>query len=113
MHTFFEAVGLGRIRGAKALERLVRNTIMSFDKRTIFKDEYDIVHGEFSKYYAPDLGVTVCGEFDDSGSFHPEYSFPLYHARTVSMKEWLSIWFSVQLTMLEWYFCRESLPFSL
>ena len=87
MHTFFEAVGLGRIRGAKALERLVRNTIMSVDKRTIFKDEYDIVHGEFSKYYAPDLGVTVCGEFDDSGSFHPEYSFPFYHARTVSMKQ--------------------------
>ena len=73
MHTFFEAVGLGRIRGAKALERLVRNTIMSFDKRTIFKDEYDIVHGEFSKYYAPDLGVTVCGEFDDSGRVARQY----------------------------------------
>lgn len=87
MHSYYEAIGLSRIKSAKASGRLIRDTIMNFDVRNIFKNENDLVHGEFTKYYAPDLGVTVCGEFDDKGSFHPEYSFPVYRARTVSMKQ--------------------------
>ena len=87
MHTFYESIGLGRIRTARSSERLIRETIMNFDKRNIFRNEQNIVHAEFSKYYAPDLGVTVCGEFDESGSFHPEYAFPFYHSKTASMKQ--------------------------
>lgn len=87
MHTFYESVGLSRIRSARSSERLIRETIMNFDKRNIFRNEQNIVHAEFSRYYAPDLGVTVCGEFDESGSFHPEYAFPFYRSKTVSMKQ--------------------------
>ena len=78
MHTFYESVGLSRIRSARSSERLIRETIMNFDKRNIFRNEQNIVHAEFSRYYAPDLGVTVCGEFDESGSFHPEYKDMYY-----------------------------------
>ncbi len=87
MHTFFDSIGLGRVKTARQSERLLRDVISRFDKRCIYKDEYGIIHAEFSRYYAPDLGVTVCGELDTEGSFHPEYSFPFYHAKTVSMKQ--------------------------
>ena len=87
MHTFFEAVGLSRIKSARASERLIRDAIMHFDERHIFKNDNDLVRAAFTKYYAKDLGVTVCGEFDEKSSFHPEYSFPVFRAKTVSMKQ--------------------------
>ena len=87
MHTFYEAVGFGAVKSARAAERLMRDTIMHFDRRNIYKNEDKLVRGEFTKYYAPDLGLTVTGEIDDTGSFHPEYTFPFFYGRTVSMKQ--------------------------
>ena len=64
MHTFYEAVGFGAVKSARAAERLMRDTIMHFDRRNIYKNEDKLVRGEFTKYYAPDLGLTVTGEID-------------------------------------------------
>ena len=87
MHTFFEAIGLSRIKSANASEKLIRDAIMHFDERCFYKNDNDLMHAAFTKYYAEDLGVTVCGEFDDKSSFHPEFSFPVFRAKTVSMKQ--------------------------
>lgn len=87
MHTYFESAGFNRIKSAKARERLLRDTVMHCDKKRVFKNDLDLVQGEFIKYYAEDMGLAVCGEFDDSGSFHPEYHYPFFRGKTVSMKQ--------------------------
>ena len=87
MHTYFESVGFNRVKSAKSIERLLRDTVMHFDERKIYKNDMDRAYAEFSKYYAEDMGLTVCGEFDDTGNFHPEHHYPFFHGRTVSMKQ--------------------------
>lgn len=89
MHTYLDSVGFRKINNARASDRLMRDVVLNFSHRSIFKTEDGRVHGEFSKQYAEDIGLTVCGEFDDAGSFHPEYQFPFYYGRTVSMKQFI------------------------
>ena len=58
------------------MDRLVSQTVLHFDRRNLFRDDNGRMIGEFSRDYAPDMGMTVCGEFDENGDFHPDYSFP-------------------------------------
>ena len=44
MHTFFESIGFGSIKKASDRENLIRDVIMHFDKRMIFKNERDSVY---------------------------------------------------------------------
>ncbi len=87
MHTYLESIGFGRITRARQIEKLMRESIMHFDRRYLYNNEYGILTGEFTKYYGENLGITVCGEFDEGGSYHPEYMFPLLDANTVSMSQ--------------------------
>ena len=87
MHTYLGSIGLGRITGHRELERLHRDTVMHFDRRTLFRNRAGQIYGEFSKDYASDMGLTVCGEFDDNGDFHLEYSIPYFNGATVSMRQ--------------------------
>lgn len=87
MHTYLESVGFSRVMGHRELEGLNRDTVMHFDKRVLFRNEQGHLYGEFSKDYAQDMGILVCGEFDDRGDFHPEYSIPYFNGATVSMRQ--------------------------
>lgn len=87
MHTYLESIGFKRITGHRELERLNRDTVLNFDRRSLFKNDSGRVYGAFSKNYAAEIGITVCGEFDENGDFHPEYSLPFFTGATVSMNQ--------------------------
>ena len=87
MHKYLESVGFHRIVSHREMDRLLRDTVLHYDKKSLFRNEAGRVYGEFSKDYAPDMGLTVCGEFDDGGDFRPDYTFPYFNGATVSMKQ--------------------------
>lgn len=87
MHTYLQSIGLGRITGHRELEQLHRDTVLHYDRRTLFKNNTGHVYGEFRKDYAADMGLIVCGEFDDKGDFHPEYSVPYFTGATISLHQ--------------------------
>ena len=88
MHTYLESVGFRKIRSRREMDRLVSQTVLHFDRKNLFRDDNGRMIGEFSRDYAPDIGMTVCGEFDDNGDFHPDYSFPYLRGnRTTSFDE--------------------------
>ena len=58
------------------MDSLISQTVLHFDQKNLFRDENGRMIGEFSRDYAQDMGMTVCGEFDENGDFHPDYSFP-------------------------------------
>ena len=84
MHNYLESVGFRRITSHREMDRLMRDTVLHFDRKEIFKNEKGRICGEFSKDYAPDMGLTVCGEFED-GDFRPDYTFPFFNGATISM----------------------------
>ncbi len=85
MHTYLESIGFRRIRSRRDMDKIVRDTVLHFDEKNIFRLDSKRIYGEFIKDFAPDMGICVCGEFDEDGNFHPEYSFPYYYGSTVSM----------------------------
>ncbi len=85
MHTYLEAIGFRHIKDHIEMNRLIRDTVLHFDEKHIFRIDQDRIYGEFLKDYAENCGICVCGEFDQDGNFHPEYSFPYYAGSTVSM----------------------------
>ena len=91
MHTYLESVGFKNIRSRREMDKLVSNTVLHFDEKHLFEDEDGRLMGEFSREYAPDMGVTVCGEFDERGDFHPDYYIPYLHANNISSNEEITI----------------------
>lgn len=89
MHTYLDAAGFRKVNNARAMERLVRDAVVGFDDKKVYQTEGNRIRGEFSKLYAEDIGLTVCGEIDEAGHFHPEFHFPFYHGHTVSMKQYI------------------------
>lgn len=87
MHTYLESVGFQRIGSNREMERITRDTVLHFDHKTLFRNGHNRICGEFSKEYGRDMGITVVGEFDDAGDFHPEYSFPYFSGATISMHQ--------------------------
>lgn len=85
MHTYLESVGFSSIKGNREMQQLIRDVVIHFDEKNIFTTKDDRTYGEFMKDYAPDMGLRVCGEFDEDGDFHPEYSFPYFDGAAVSL----------------------------
>ncbi len=85
MHTYLESIGFSHIRSHREMEQLVRDVVLHFDEKYIFEAGEGRLYGEFVKDYAPDMGLCVCGEFDETGDFHPEYTYPYFQGVTVSM----------------------------
>ena len=103
MHTFYESVGFSKNVDAVEIEKLMRDTVMHFDKRTIFKNERDSMCGEFVKNYADHMGLTVVGEFDREGNFHPGYVFP-FTGVFVKIRGSVRLSFSICQTLeITWY----------
>ncbi len=69
------------------MDTLVSQTVLHFDEKNLFRDEDGRMIGEFSRDFAPDIGMTVCGEFDEKGDFHPDYSFPYLRGNCVTSYE--------------------------
>ena len=69
MHNYLESVGFRRITSYREMDRLIRDTVLHYDRKNIFRNEVGRVYGEFSKDYGQDMGLTICGEFDDNGLF--------------------------------------------
>ncbi len=91
MHTYLESVGFRKIRSRREMDRLVSQTVLNFDEKNLFTDDDGRMIGEFSRDFAPDMGMTVCGEFDEKGDFHPDYSFPYLRGNAVTSYEEINL----------------------
>ncbi|MDO4804635.1 MAG: DUF3881 family protein [Lachnospiraceae bacterium] len=87
MHKYLESIGFRRIKKRSEMDHLISNTVLHHDQKNVFRDEDGRIIGEFSRDYAPDMGMCVCGEFDGDGNFHPDYSFPYLRGNAITSCE--------------------------
>ena len=67
MHTYLESIGFKSIKTRQEMDRLISRTVLNFDEKNFFQDVDGRMLGEFKKNYGPNLGLSVCGEFDEKG----------------------------------------------
>lgn len=91
MHKFMRAIGFSEYADRKRLRELLKDVVMHADERSYTLNDDGVMLGEFSKSFAPDMGVTVCGEFDEEDKFSYEYYYPYLRGKGISTTEDVSV----------------------
>ena len=63
------AIGFSKLTERKQQKKLVTDIIVNPDDREYTTKQNDTVITMFSKEFAPGLGISVCGEFDEDADF--------------------------------------------
>ena len=67
------AIGFSDIKDKKQLRKLINGIVAVSDRREYTTNENDVIVAEFSKDFADNIGISVCGEFDEEDKFVYEY----------------------------------------
>ena len=91
MHKFLRSIGFSRLRELDDLSRLIQDVLVHYDFKKTAVDEDGHLFAEISKEFAPDIGVTVCGIYDNENLFHMEYLFPFFWGSQVTSYEEIAV----------------------
>lgn len=91
MHRYLRAVGFSNIKDRKELTNLITSTIQQAQRRSYITNNDNVILSEFDRDYADDIGIAVCGEFDDEDKFIYEYYYPYLVPSAISTEEDLNV----------------------
>ena len=87
MHRYMRAIGFSTIESHKKLQELLTEVVIHSDRRSITKNQDNIILGEFCKDFAEGLGIAVCGEIDEEERFTYEYYYPYLEGTGITSYE--------------------------
>ena len=85
------AIGFSEYTDRKRLKELLTDVIMNSDERAYTINQEDIMLGEFCKNFAPNVGIAVCGDFDEEDKFIYEYYYPYLKGTGITTYEDVSV----------------------
>ena len=91
MHKYMRAIGFSEVWSRKELQKLLTDVVVEGKERAYTSNGDETLLASFSKEFAPNIGVTVCGEFDDDDKFVYEYYFPFLRGSNITTQEDVSI----------------------
>ncbi len=87
MHRFLRAIGFSEINTRKQMRELVKLvTDEPTDSRVVTTNNERVV-AEFRKDFGQNIGLCVCGEYNENDEFEMDFSYPYLMSYTVSSKE--------------------------
>ena len=91
MHKFLRAVGFSQYTEKKQVQKLIRDIIIHADERSYTTVGKKTLVAEFDRIFAEDIGIAVCGEFDEDDTYSFDYYLPYLRSDLVSTAEDISI----------------------
>lgn len=91
MHLFLKSVGFGNLTEIEEQDRLLQDVLLNHDYKKVVETEDGHLFAEISKEYAPDNGITICGEYDKENLFRMEYYYPYFHGAQVTSYDHIGI----------------------
>lgn len=91
MHKFLRAVGFSQYTEKKQVQKLIRDIIIHADERSYTTVGKKTLVAEFDRNFAEDIGIAVCGEFDEDDTYSFDYYLPYLRSDLVSTGEDISI----------------------
>lgn len=91
MHKYLRAVGFSNLSDREQYDELIKNIALDATDRvyTSYDDKYMIAM--YTKDYAPGVGISVVGVFDENNRFFFEYAYPYVRGNNVSSYEDISV----------------------
>ena len=87
LHKFMRAVGFSKLQDRKQLQALVTEVVLKADERKYTTKTNETAIAEFCKDFAENMGIAVCGEFDDDDKFIYDYCYPYLRGTGISSTE--------------------------
>jgi len=91
LHKFLRAVGFSQYTEKKQVQKLIRDIIIHADERSYTTVGEKTLVAEFDRNFAEDIGIAVCGEFDEDDTYSFDYYLPYLRSDLVSTAEDISI----------------------
>lgn len=91
LHKFLRAVGFSEYKDRKQIHQLIKDIVLQADERSYISMSENSLFAEFDRNFADDIGIAVCGEFDEEDNYSYEYYYPYLRSRTVSSAEDVSV----------------------
>ncbi|MCM1525617.1 MAG: DUF3881 family protein [Bacteroides sp.] len=86
-----KAIGFSTLTDRKKLKELLTDVVMHSDARAYTTNTEDVMLGEFRKNFANDVGIAVCGEFDEEEKFIYDYYYPYLEGSGITSYEDVSV----------------------
>jgi hypothetical protein len=84
-------VGFSQYTEKKQVQKLIRDIIIHADERSYTTVGKKTLVAEFDRNFAEDIGIAVCGEFDEDDTYSFDYYLPYLRSDLVSTAEDISI----------------------
>lgn len=93
MHKYLRAIGFSKFESRRELKELLTSVVVNSSERAYTTGSEDIMLGEFCRDFAPNMGIAVCGEFDEENDdkFLYEYYYPYLRGTGVTTTEDVSV----------------------
>ena len=77
MHSYLRAIGFSKLE-QKDLDQILQGVIVSCDEKKIAEQGKNEIFAELSRYFGMNIGLRVCGTYDEQDQFRMEYYFPYF-----------------------------------
>ena len=93
MHDYLRAIGFSKIKKNKDVRDILNLVMLRPTSEYVSSagDDEEAVFGEKAKEFADRMGISVRGEYDESGQFHFGYYFPYFKAKNCTIKDEVTI----------------------
>jgi len=85
------AIGFSRLSDRREEQRLITDIIVNATHRSYTANGENTILAEFCEDFAQDIGIAVCGEFDEEEKFTYDYFYPYLRGTGVSSCEDVSV----------------------
>lgn len=93
MHKYLRAIGFSKFESRKELKDLLTSVVVNSTQRTYTTGADEVMLGEFCRDFAENMGIAVCGEFDEEedDKFIYDYYFPYLRGTGITSTEDVSV----------------------
>lgn len=91
MHKYLSAIGFSNIKKRDEYEKLVKLCVVEATERSYTSSNDEDMISVFCKEFAPGIGISVCGEYDEQNNFSYDYSYPYLRGTGITTTEDLTI----------------------
>lgn len=91
MHKYLRSIGFSKLDDRKELQKLLTDIVVNGTDRAYTSNGEKTLLAQYSKDFAENIGIAVCGEFDEDDKFTYDYYYPYLRGNVISSREDISV----------------------
>lgn len=91
VHDFLRSIGFSRITKKSEFKEILNSVLEDSSDKKFYELDQDTTFVEIRKDFGDDIGIAVCGEYDENDQFHMSYYYPYFSGTDASFEEYVEV----------------------